>query len=84
MLYVALIDNQSVAINMLKMNLITLNLWLESTKGNRLFFSEYECVINNGLFYQMRRFTHQAPAENDYPSAGKDGRTTHSLIFIIS
>ena len=32
MLYVALIDNQSVAINMLKMNLITLSLWLESTK----------------------------------------------------
>lgn len=83
MLYVALIDNQSVAINMLKMNLITLSLWLESTKGNR-FFSEYECVINNGLFYQMRRFTHQAPAKNDYPSAGKDGRITHSLIFIIS
>ena len=38
MLYVALIDNQSVAINMLKMNLITSSLWLESTKGNRLFF----------------------------------------------
>ena len=38
MLYVALIDNQSVAINMLKMNLITLSLWLESTNGNRLFF----------------------------------------------
>lgn len=38
MLYVALIDNQSVAINMLKMNLITLSLWLESTKGNQLFF----------------------------------------------
>ncbi len=49
MLYVALIDNQSVAINMLKMNLITFSLWLESTKGNRLF-SEYECVINNGLY----------------------------------
>lgn len=45
MLYVAQIDNQSVAINVLKMNLITLSLWLESTKGNRLF-SEYECVIN--------------------------------------
>lgn len=83
MLYVALIDNQSVAINMLKMNLITLSLWLDQPKGIG-FFSEYECVINNGLLYQMRRFTHQAPAKNDYPSAGKDGRTTHSLIFIIS
>ena len=39
MLYVALIDNQSVAINMLKMNLITLSLWLESTKGNRFFLN---------------------------------------------
>jgi len=37
MLCVALIDYQSVAINVLRMNLMMLCLWLESTKGNWLF-----------------------------------------------
>lgn len=39
MLYVALIDNQSVAINMLKMNLITLSLWLDQPKGIGFFLN---------------------------------------------
>ncbi len=37
MLCVALIDNQLVVINVLRVNLMTLCLWIESTKGNWRF-----------------------------------------------